>query len=65
VVAAVGYEIISNRDNIKVVKIYGVLSTRKEYGGISRVNIARLQSEIRDLQAQLWTRETISKVWNI
>jgi hypothetical protein len=35
---AVGYEIISNRGNIKVVKIYGVLNIHKEYGGISRVN---------------------------
>jgi hypothetical protein len=35
---AVRYEIISNRDNIKVVKVEGVLNTHKEYGGISRVN---------------------------
>jgi hypothetical protein len=34
----VGYEIINNRDNINVVKIYGVLNTHKEFGGISRVN---------------------------
>jgi hypothetical protein len=30
---AVRYEMISNRDTNKVVKLYGFLNTHKEYGG--------------------------------